>query len=192
MLRAFEYLGRKGKTPALFFDRHSIAFLSVRDSKVIDSYLFDLEGPEDYKKIMGNLKCLATIQKRYEIDALPGVAKAFADMLSIVYERFHDRTVREKLAKNIARYAETGDLVKMAGLLNDIEVTTKDMHAFKGAMREYHELSKEAALLESSLFDQDGFGRGTGKQVSAAVSCIIAGAFIIFSAGMFFMGKSPF
>jgi eukaryotic-like serine/threonine-protein kinase len=192
MIRAFDDMCRKGKVPALFFDRHSTAFLSVRDSKVIDSYLFELEGPEDYKKIMGNLKCLATIQKRYEIDALPALAKAIADMMPIVYERFHDRSVRDKLKTNINRYAETGDLAKMAGLLNNAEITSKDSSAFKAAMREYAELVKEEMRLEASLEDKGNFGKSTGKQVAAAVSCTLAAGFMLLSVFMFFMGQSLF
>src|SRR5690606_29023817 len=50
MALAFEDMCAKGKAPAFFIDRHCAAFLSVRDSKVIDSYLYELEGPEEHKR----------------------------------------------------------------------------------------------------------------------------------------------
>ncbi len=153
MIEAFEDMCSKGKAPAFFLDRHSIAFLSVKDSKCIDSYLYDLDSPDEHKKILGNLKCLATIQKRGEMGKFPEIAQVFADMLPVVYKRYHDNNIRGKLEKNVNRFATVGDLVKMAGLLDNAEVQQKDFSAFKNAMHEYASLKKEARDLEQRLQD---------------------------------------
>ena len=180
LLVAFEDLCQKGKSPAYFLDRHIAAFLSVKDSKCVDSFLYDLDAPEDYKKILANLKSLASIQKRSTIKSLPHTAKAFQDMMDAVYLRYHDREVREKIRKSIDKYVSEGSLVKMAGLLESTEVAGKDMEAFKAAMREYRLLTDEAKRLDLRLQDRDLFGKSTGKEVAAVVSGIIASVVIIF------------
>ncbi|MGB4106512.1 MAG: hypothetical protein WBK55_01795 [Alphaproteobacteria bacterium] len=187
MINAFEDLCRRGKAPITFLDRHSAAFLSVKDSKVVDSYLFDLAAPDDYKKILGNLKCLATIQKRSSMPMLPGIATAFMSSMGVIFERYHDRDVRDKLQKSVARYAAEGDLAKMAGILNNAELMARDMGGFKEAMREYATLQKEHYDLATHLADSANFGKATGREVAAVISSIIAAIIVLGSSIMFFM-----
>lgn len=192
MVMAFEDLCSKGKAPPLFLDRHSIAFLSVKDSKCIDSFLYDLNGAEEYKKVLGNLKCLAVIQNRSKIGALPEIAKTFLKMLPCVYERYHDRDTREKLQKGIERFAASGDLVKIAALLDNTDVIAKDYGAFNSAMAEYQQLTKEAESLEKRLENKDLFGKQTGKELAAVISSVVAGAIILGVSFMFLTGNSLF
>ncbi len=187
MVNAFEDLCRRGKAPITFLDRHSAAFLSVKDSKVIDSYLFDLAAPDDYKKILGNLKCIAAIQKRSSMPMFPGIAAAFMSSIGVIVERYHDRDVREKLHKSVARFATEGDLAKMAGILNNAELMARDMGAFKEAMREYAVLQKEHYDLGARLVDSANFGKSTGHEIAAIASSIIASIIVLASSIMFFM-----
>jgi hypothetical protein len=186
MIYAFEDICRKGKAPITFLDRHSAAFLSVKDSKVIDSYLFDLASSEDYKKILGNLKCLATIQKRSNMPPFPGIAQAFMDVIDTICARYHDREVRDRLQKSVARYAAEGDLAKMASIFNNAELLTRDMGGFRQAMGEFSALSTEDAQLTARLADRANFGRATGREIAAVVSSIIAAIVILATSFMFF------
>ncbi|MBP7721619.1 MAG: hypothetical protein KA155_03690 [Alphaproteobacteria bacterium] len=192
MVLAFEDLCKKGKAPINFLDRHCAAFLSVKDSKVIDTYLFDLASWEDYKKILGNLKCLATIQERSSMPMLPGLASAFMETIDVICERYHDRDVREKLQKSVARYAAEGDLAKMAGILNNAELMARDLGGFKEAMREYNGLQKEYVELETRLADAANFGKSAGREVAAVTSSIIAAIIILAASFMFFAHTSTY
>ncbi len=192
MINAFEDICKKGRAPVLFLDRHSAAFLSMKDAKVIDSYLFDLASHEEYKKILGNLKCLAAIQKRSSMPAFPGIAQAFMGMMDVICLRYHDRDVREKLQKSVARYAAEGDLAKMAGILNNVELLARDMGGFKEAMREFSTLKKEYNELETRLADSTSFGRSTGREIAAVVSSIIAAIIILTTSFMFFTQSPTF
>lgn len=186
MINAFEDMCQKGKAPVTFLDRHSAAFLCVKDPKSVEPYLYDLGNEETHKQILANLKCLATIQKRHNLNSFPGIAQAFVDILNAVYKRYHDREIRDKLKKNINRFAAEGDLVKMAGLLDNSEVIDKDFVAFKRAMQEYADLKAEHSKLETNLENKSAFGKSTGKDVAAVVSSIIASVVIIFVTFMFF------
>jgi hypothetical protein len=193
MIYAFEDLCRKGKAPITFLDRHSAAFLSVKDSKVVDSFLFDLASHEDYKKILGNLKCLATIQKRSNMPPFPGIAQAFMNSINTLCARYHDREVRDRLQKSVARYAQEGDLGKMAGIFNNAELQARDMGGFRQAMEEYSALQNEDAQLTARLVDKANFGRATGREIAAIISSIIAAVAILASSLMFFTDSStPF
>lgn len=192
MMTAFEDLCQKGEASAFFLDRHSAAFLSVKERKVIDSYLFDLNSEEEFRRILANLKCLATIQKRSNLGSFPGIAKAFLKGLPTVYERYHDQTIREKLSTNIERYAAAGDLVKIAGLLDNADILNKDMAAFKSAMQEYVSLSQEYKKLDLKLAERKTFGKSTGQDVSAVVSCALSGIIILGIAFMYLTNQPLF
>ncbi|MFK7840520.1 MAG: hypothetical protein AB8B83_09370 [Bdellovibrionales bacterium] len=192
MMYAFEDICKKGHSPPLFLDRHSAAFLSVKDSKIIDSFLFDLNASEDHKNLIGNLKTLAAIQKRSNLDRFPHIAKTLNKRFPVLYKRFHDKKVREKLRENIEKFVKAGDLVKIANLLESPEVLEKDLKGFKAAALEYAQLRKEAEYLEKQLSDESTFGRSTGKEISALISGGLAALIIIVTTVMFFNDKSIF
>jgi serine/threonine protein kinase len=184
LMYAFESVCKKGELPPLFLDRHSAAFLSVKDDRLIDPYLFDLNAAEDYKNLIGNLKCLATIQKRSKMEAFPNIAKAFNRRMPVIYRRFHDRKVREKLKEAMGKHVLAGDLVKMSEALDNPELTAKDVRGFRQAMHEYHKLRNEKKL-EYQLQDEKTFGKTTGKEIAAMVSGVISIFVIIFIAFSF-------
>lgn len=190
MIFAFEDLCAKGKAQGLFIDRHSAAFLAIRDPKSVESYLFELQGPEHYKKVLGNLKCLAAIQKRMGIGKLPGLAQNMLAKLPAVYERYHDREAREKIKSRIEQFAGQGDLVKMAGVLDNPEITHKDITGFKKAMQEYAELTNEYHKLDLNLEDKGAFGRSTGKEIASLISCVLAAVIIVVITFLFMADKS--
>ncbi len=192
MIKAFEDICQKGNVPALFLDRHSMAFLSAKDPKIIDSYLFDLGSPDEYRRVLGNLRCLGAIQKRSNLPAFPALAKAFVESLPAVYARYHDREIREKLESSIKKMAAEGDLGKMASLLSNVETMKKDYNGFRFAMVEYAQLAREHDILEMRLKDKSVFGKTTGKEFAAITSCILSVILILMSAAMFFSKSGTF
>ena len=192
MMYAFESMCEKGEHPALFLDRHSAAFLSVKDSKIIDSYLFDLNSAEDHKNLLGNLKCLATIQKRSKLDKFPHIAEAFDKRLPVIYKRFHDKQVREKLKDSIEKFVKAGDLVKMANLIDSPDIHEKDYRGFREAMIEYAELRNEYETLQHKLKDEGTFGRTVGKEFAALISGGLAALIILVTTFMFLNNNNIF
>lgn len=192
MIIAFEKICQKGDAPGLFIDRHCAAFLSAKDRKVIENYLFDIGASEEHKKVLGNIKCIGAIQRRAAMPAMPALAKALEARMPVVYKRYHDKDMREKMEKTIKRLADSGDIGKMAALLDNPEVTEKDYGAFRVAMKEYLTLKKEDANLELKLADKKNFGRKTGQDVSAMVSSILASIVILCVVFLFLSGGSIF
>lgn len=191
MMSAFEKMSRQPGRPALFFDRHIVAFLSVKDRKNIDPHIHDLNAPEPYRRALAELKTLATIQRRSAMPAFPGIASWMVENLEPVYERFHDRELRQEIRKKVERVKEGGDLAKIVNLFDNPTTYQEDNTAFRKAMREYHDLEQEAIGIEKSLRDESSIGRDTGRQVAAVVSGILAGIIILATAFTMLGGSPP-
>lgn len=174
MMRAFEKLSSQAGRPAMFFDRHSIAFLLVKDRKNIDPYIHDLNATEPYRRILSEAKILATIQKRSQMERFPGIAKWMIENLGPVYERFHDRELRVEIKKKANVLQESGDLPKIVILFDNPSLYQEDNMNFRKSMRKYHDLEEEAVDTERRLVDEASFGRDTGHFVAALVGGALA------------------
>lgn len=174
LLFAFEDMCEKGDAPHNFIDLHVAGFLGVHDRPCVDTYLFELSSSLDHQKMLGNLKCLATIQKRNNLSGFPALAQNIEDKLQSVYERFHDGQIQDKLKKNMVKIAKSGDLVKMASILDNTEVREKDRNTFYKALGEYAKLIKEYDELNAGMKKTKTFGVAAGRDVSAFVCCAMA------------------
>jgi hypothetical protein len=192
LMYAFEDLSGRPERPELFIDRHVAAFLSVKDRRMIDPFMQELNAAEMFKRVMGNIKTLATIQKRSQMEMFPGITRWIADILPPVYERLHDREMREKLRRKMEKLKEVGDISRIAVILDNPEMVQRDIHAFRQAMQEYHELREEYATLEHKMRKKDTYGRDTGREVAAIVSCMLAGILMLAFTFLFFTGGGPF
>ncbi|PZO82811.1 MAG: hypothetical protein DI626_09670 [Micavibrio aeruginosavorus] len=179
MMYAFEKMSKLPSRPGMFFDRHIVAFLSVKDRKNIDPYTFDLNTSEQYRRTLAEMRTLATIQKRSQMPRFPGIAAWMVDNLEPVYERFHDRELRVELRKKAERAKETGDLAKLVLLFDNPALYQEDLANFRRAMRKHYDLEQEVAQTERDLRDEASFGIGTGRQIAAVVAGILAGIIIL-------------
>lgn len=184
MMYALEDLSQSKGRPHLFFDRHSISFLSVKDRKNIDPYMFELGSDDEYQRILGELKTVATIQKRSRMDKFPGIAGWIADNLGPVYERIHDRKLRNQLKEKVDRLHPKGDLTKIAAIFDEAGMYSGDSNQFFRAIHEYVRLKNEKAQLEHDLKNSKTFGYDMGRQAAAILSCILASIVILASTFM--------
>ena len=138
---------------------------------------------------MANLRCLAVLQKRTNLQKFPNIAKALASRLPAVYKRYHDKRVRDRLKEGVEKHVKSGDLVKIAALLDSPDVQEKDFLGFRRAMQEYADLRQEKTELELQLEEEGKFGRSTGKEFAALVSGCIAIIVMLVTTYMFFVDK---
>lgn len=193
LMRAYEKMSHLSGRPALFFDRHIVAYLSVKDRKNIDPYLHDLNAPENYKRILAEAKTLATIQKRSQMERFPGIAKWIVENMEPVYERFHDRDLRVDIKKKAERLVESGDLAKIVTLFDDPAVYQSDNVEFRRSMRKFHDLEQETIEIDRALRDEATLGQDTGRQIAAVVAGVLAGIIIMVAAfSAFGRGAAPF
>ncbi|MGH1398068.1 MAG: hypothetical protein ACRBCT_02530 [Alphaproteobacteria bacterium] len=186
ILRAYNDLCRKDDAPHGFVDRHVAAFLGVYDHKCIEGFILDIGSSIGHRKILGELKCLAAIQKRYGIKAVPHLAQEMNERLQVVLKRYRDHKVREKIENGLKKYADVGDLPRMLSLVDNPEVIAKDSRAFKAALGEYAALSKEKDVLEDQIENNRQFGYARGADKAAFVCGVIAAFAIVMTVFMFF------
>ncbi len=179
LMRTYEKISSFPNRPAMFMDRHIVAFLLTKDRKNIDSYLVDLNADEPYRRILAEMRVLATLQKRLALERFPGIAKWMLENVEPLYERFHDRELREDIRKKAERLRDGGDLVKILNLFDNPATYQEDNVGFRRAMRKYFELEEESSELQRGLKDESKFGREFGKQVAAIAAGILAGLIII-------------
>ena len=181
---AFEDLSKSKDRPHMFFDRHIIAFLSIKDRKNIDPYTFELGDDAEYRRVLGELKTLATIQKRSRMDKFPGIAGWISENLGPVYERIHDRKLRKKLKERVDKLHPKGDLTKIAAIFDEAEMYSGDSGQFFRAIHEFVKLKNEKSQLKYDLKHSGTFGFDTGRQAAAILSCVLATIVILASTFM--------
>lgn len=189
LMYAFEDISSDPNRPELFIDRHIAAFLSVKDRKDIDPYWSELNSDEFHRRILGNLKVLATIQKRSRMEMFPGITRWLSAIMEPVYERYHDQDMRKKMRDSVEKLKETGDIMKMAALFDDSETSQRDFLNFKIAMKEYADLRDEHAKLEGKMENPAVFGNEIGREVAAIVSGILAAVIILVFGFIYFVKK---
>jgi serine/threonine protein kinase len=162
------------RRPARLMDRHSIAFLCVKDRKVAEPYLYDLASNEPYRYALGTLQCLAAIQKYYRIPMLKNLTQWMSEFIEPVFARFHDRDVRRDLRKKVNEVRDKGDLNKLLAVLDNAELLRSDLTNFRYAMRHYRALVAEREDLTMRVNDSKFYGRREGRETAVIVAGLIA------------------
>ena len=189
LMYAFEDISSDPHRPELFIDRHIAAFISVKDRKDIDSYWSELNSDEFHRRILGNMKMLATIQKRSRMEMFPGITRWLAAVMEPVYERYHDRDLRRQMRESVEKIKDTGDIMKMAAVFDNNEIQQRDFLNFKISMKEYSDLRDEYAKLETKMDTPAVFGQEIGREIAAIVSGILAAVVILAFGFIFFFKK---
>jgi hypothetical protein len=174
LLHALDSLARKGERPDVVLDRHMVAFISVREPKMIDPWLGHLTSRERSNQVIGYIRTLATIQKRANAGPVPSVTAWMASLCGPVVERFSDRDLRQELARQLDRLRDAGNLQTLLDLLDDGAVVERDFTRFSLARREFAALSHEKEEIEIYLKKRRSFGRATGRQIAMLVSAALA------------------
>ncbi len=179
MMNIFEMLC-EGNSNITLFDRHTVSFLSVKDRKNIDAYLPDLRAPESHRRVLGQMRVLAAIQKRGNLKGFPNIANWLASNLNQVYAQFHDNVKKEKLKNAVNDFKTEGNLSKISALFDDPKLYQSDMNNFYQAMRYYKQLEKEKLEIKTRIAkNQVGFE--TGNQIASLISLVIAMFIVVIS-----------
>jgi len=185
-LKAVEKLCAKDELEGVILDRHMMAFLSVRESRVIDSFLFDLNSTNHSQKVLGNLQVFAAIQKRLRVSSLQGLAKVFYNSLPILLNGYHDKFIREEIKKSAALHMKAGNLIEMEALLSNSVTKNKDHNGFLSAIKEYSLIENQHNELKERLKNSDNFGVVIGQDFSAIFACVLSFIIVCLIAFSFF------
>ena len=178
-VQALESMATEKDRPEWFLDRHSIAFLCVRDKTVIEPFLADLNATEKHRQCMAALKVFSSIQKRERMGPLPGLSQWIAGMMTPAINRYHDREKRVRVVEQLEMIKARGELDKIADLFDNFQELQVDLKTFAYAMRQYQALKNEYKALTLELNTNQKFGISTGRQTSMVVSGIVASIVVV-------------
>lgn len=176
---AFEQLAGTPARPEGFFDRHIVAFLSVKDRAVIDPYIPDLNSGDPARVTLAAMRIFSSIQKRGKLPLLPGIASWISESVDPLINRFHDREHRAKLKNQLIRIKDKGDLAGIEQMFDQVQALQIDAQGFRQAIHHYDLLRNEHKKLEHELANNPKFGYSAGHQAAALVSGIVATIIIL-------------
>ncbi len=174
MMNAFEAICEKSDKSTVLFDRHIIAFLSIKDRQNIDPYLSDLSSAHAQERAIGQLKVLATMQKRLDLKGYPAIAKWVMNSFGSVFDRFHDSKKREVLKKRAEKMVVEGSLTGLASIFDGENLYVEDVSDFFQAVKHYKSLVKEQELIKNELKKGSKYGQNTGRQIASVISMVLS------------------
>lgn len=190
ILTALESLSRRPARPDQVLDRHMIAFISVREPKMIDPHLGHVISHDPGYHVVGVLRTLAAIQQRFAIGPVPGVMNWMISAAGPAIDRFRDRDLRQEISKGVSQLGDSGNLAQLLELLDDPRLIQEDAQRFVMARREYLALSAERENIDGALKRRGSFGRASGRQaamiLSSVLSIVVIAGYVVmrFSGGL--------
>ncbi len=189
LLLALEDIAKKPNRPESILDRHMMAFISVREPKMIDPHLGHVISRDRGYHLVGVARTLAAIQRRFNTGPVPGVGGWLISMLTPAIERFNDRDLRAELTKRMNKLSNEGDLNSILDLIDNAALVQDDIQRFVLARREFAGLVRERHQIEQQLKRRSTFGRASGRQMamlfSASLSslCLVGYLFLRLTGG---------
>lgn len=184
LLLALEDIAKKPDRPESILDRHMMAFISVREPKMIDPHLGHVISRDRGYHLVGVARTLAAIQRRFNTGPVPGVGGWLISMLTPAIERFNDRDLRTELTKRMNKLANDGNLASILDLIDNAALVQDDIQRFVLARREFGGLTRERQHIEQQLKRRGSFGKSSGRQVALVFSASLASLCLV---GYFFL-----
>jgi serine/threonine protein kinase len=173
ILLALEDMIARERKPDQLIDRHMIAFISVREAKMIDPHLGHVISRDRAFHVVGVLRTYAMIQKRFNTGNVPAVGKWIIGMLAPAIDKFNDRDLRQEVKKRIENLPSPGDLQTILDLIDSTTATQDDSQKFILARQEFSKLLTEQGNIRNRLKKRREFGIETGVEVAMLTSAII-------------------
>lgn len=179
LLLALEDIARKGAKPSAVLDRHMIAFLSVREPRLIDNNLANINSPAPGVQMIGILRTFGAIQKKSTTGPVPAVCGWLLSLVAPAIDLVHDHDLRQELTKRMGKLNDNGNISAILALLDDAALAKDDARRFGAAQAEYAALTQEKEILQKKLSKPKIFGRESGRQVAMSLSCLISFTVIV-------------
>ena len=191
LLLALEDISRQGSRPEHILDRHMMAFISVREPKMIDPHLGHVISRDRGHQLVGITRTLAAIQRRFSTGPVPGVGNWLIAMLAPAIARFNDRDLRAEVQKRMTKLDNSGNLAAILELIDNGNLVQDDMQRYVLARREFTGLMRERVAIETQLQRRKTFGKAAGRQIAMLASVSLGSLCILGYLILRFSGAHP-
>lgn len=176
LLTALDHLATRptrGRDP---LDRHVAAFITTHHKKLNDRLLVPLSNPHDpARRMIALVTVLADVQNRFGPARVPNLCGWLVNLMEPVFKRFKNRDTRERIKAEVTQVAKDGVLDGLVRIVDNIDAIRADDKGFLAAMRQYESLTRQIERLRLASGDKAGMADGTGRQIAAVITSVIAG-----------------
>lgn len=167
----------RGRDPV---DRHVLGYITTHHKKLNDRLLVPLSNPHDpARRMIAMITVLADVQNRFGPARLPNLCNWLVALMDPVFKRFKNRETRDRMKAEVAQVARDGVLDAIVRIVDNADAIRADDKGFLAAMRQYESLTRQIDKLRTAAEDRNGMAEGTGRQVAAVVTSIVAGLTMI-------------
>lgn len=189
LLLALEQISRTSEKPDTVLDRHMMAFISVREPKMIDPHLGHIISRDRSYQLVGTLRTLAALQRRFQTGPVPGISAWMISLMSPAIEKYNDRDLRQEIGKRLSGLAAGGNLSAILELVDAEGLVQNDTQRYIMARQEYMALTRESQRIVGGLKSRRFYGLDAGRQVAMVLSSIISACCIVGYLLVHFLGN---
>ena len=181
LLPALERIAAQPSRPREPMDRHIAAFLIVHDRRN-ESVFAPMSEPETSpRRGLALLNLYTEMQLRHGPDQAPNLAAWLTPLIEPSVKRFLNKSMQEKIRKQIKDTANEGVLSNLMRLVDDPKRLEHDEREFLMGRRMYHDIQHEIFALEAKLNDRESVARAVGRPVAATIASVLAIILISFA-----------
>lgn len=171
LLPAMDELAGDSRRPAEPLDRHTAGFLAARMGRGNEVLLNNLNPHKDVAtRNIGVLNLLAVVQSRFGIEPLPRLCAWLAETLKPALDRFHSRSLKQALQRNLNKLAAAGELGQLQKAVDSTDVVEGDLRGFRNAAGQYRMLTAQIQEMNILLENKNAVGLAVGRRLAAALS----------------------
>jgi hypothetical protein len=163
-LLALEDVAMQPNRPSYPVDRHLAAFLISRWKGMKFSDIREMSKPQREVKNLAVLRILAGVQGHFKIKELPNLCQWMAELCAPIITHYHNLKARANVQEEIAKAVSTGQLTKLARVLENRHAIKEDSNDFQEAKIEVLLIESEIKEIESKILNrnQSGFKEAVG------------------------------
>ncbi len=175
LLPAMELMAGSGSGARHLVDRHIAAFIATHFTNHRGNELRDLDNQADpHLPTLASVRLLSLVQeKSRRVMPYPKLCALAVKVLEPTVKRFHNRQTRKRILKAMGDAGESGRLLELLTVVDNVEILNTDERRFHEAMREYSEASHQLIQLESDIHNRTNIARELGAQASSFVSGVV-------------------
>jgi hypothetical protein len=125
------------------------------------------------------LQLLADVQKRTGPARLPALTRWYATLLAPAIDGYRNRPYRKRLADEIARLVERGELGLLGVLFDNPEAIRADERGFAVARAQYQQAGHRISWLEQGGLSGPDNVQRVSRQAASIVSAVLSGLMLV-------------
>ncbi len=180
LLPALDKVAQHGTPDTGPVDAHVVGFCATQIKSVSDRILKMLNSTDPATHQLGMLHVLAEVQRKHgKKRTFPALGAWVARLVRPTVETYHNQVYKQRLARELDRASNNGDLMEILFLVDSMDARTQDTDGFEKARKDYSECVQGITWLENGGLTSTAYVLAKCQHASTIVSAIVSGVAII-------------